>query len=111
MRYLGPSRVAGVGMHVSRVDDRTLVIRPEGGFYGKGRFERASRFAVGDRLEFPGMTVEIRDVERGGLPLEAAFVFDVPLEDESLVWLERRGRVFESFRPPAIGETLVANEN
>jgi hypothetical protein len=99
IRQLGPP--AGGALRVRRVDERTLVVRPRGGFPGGHR-----RWAVGDRELLPGMTVEIREVDRDHRPLEVAYVFDVPLEDESFVWLEWQDSALRPFRPPAIGAAL-----
>ena len=102
MRGLGPANGYAVPLQLTRPDARTLVVRPAGGFR-----RGAGRFAAGDRVELPGMSVEIRRTSRERRPLEVAYTFDVALEDASLVWLVERGPSFERFTPPAIGESLA----
>jgi hypothetical protein len=53
------------------------------------------------------MTAEVIAMTGDGRPAEAAFRFDVPLEDPSLEWLCYRGGRFEPFTPPAVGESRV----
>jgi hypothetical protein len=52
------------------------------------------------------MTVEVTALTDDNRPAEAAFRFSVPLEDASLHWLCYRGKAFEPFTPPAVGETV-----
>jgi hypothetical protein len=62
-------------------------------------------FHAGQRVTVPRMAVEILAVDERGLPVEAAFEFDVPLEDASLKWLcwnwDRKR--YEAFDVPAVG--------
>ena len=53
------------------------------------------------------MTVKITKTTSDNRPYEAAFIFDVPLEDTSLRWLQFKDGAFVPFTPPAIGETVV----
>jgi hypothetical protein len=96
---------------VYRQDARTLVVRPEYGFYAAvfdSLFrDRKHPFSVGDRVELTGMTVEIMELTGDGRPAEAAFTFTVPLEDPSLRWLQYKNGSFVPFTPPAIGENMV----
>jgi len=61
----------------------------------------------GRRVELTGMTVEITAMGNNGKPREAAFTFDVGLEDSSLRWLQFKDGEFVPFTPPAVGETVV----
>jgi len=111
IRSLGAMKAVAVPLEVRRVDERTLVVRPEGGFPVPGARDPELRLAVPDRVELAGMTVKILERDREHLPLEAEFVFDVPLEDGSLVWFQVREGLFEPFSPPRIGETVVLDRN
>lgn len=105
MRVLAPSILS---VAVRRVDERTLAIVPEGGYlrYPLDRVFRSERreFAGGDQVRLTGMTVTIESLTSDGLPAEAAFRFDVPLESPSLHWLCYRSDGFEPFTPPAVGQ-------
>jgi len=63
---------------------------------------------AGDRIALPRMQVEVLEVDHRGFPVEAAFEFDVPLEDPSLKWLlwDWDDDVYETFSLPAQGDTV-----
>jgi hypothetical protein len=93
---------------IRRLDERTLEIRPRGGYLRwvldqVFRSERR-RFALGEKVRLTGMTVTISSLAADGRPAEATFRFDVPLESPSLLWLCFRGAGFEPFTPPAVGQ-------
>ena len=93
---------------IRRLDERTLAIRPKGGYLRwfldqVFRSERR-RFALGEQVRLTGMTVTISSLTADGRPAEATFQFDVPLESPSLIWLCFRGEGFEPFTPPAVGQ-------
>lgn len=91
---------------VTRPDDRTLVLRPEGGYLGtvmEGLVRSEDRpFHVGDRVHLTGLDVEVTGVT-GGRPTEVVYRFGVPLEDPSLRWIAWRKKSFEPFSPPPVG--------
>jgi hypothetical protein len=96
---------------VLRLDERTLAIRPRGGYLRwvldqVFRSERR-RFALGEQVRLSGMTVTINSLTADGRPAEATFRFDVPLESPSLLWLCFRGGGFEPFTPPPVGQDAV----
>ncbi len=98
-RVLAPGLPA---VTIYRPDPRTLLVRPENG-YLRGALDRVFRTELrpmsrGERVELTGMTAEVVELTDDGRPAEVAFRFDVPLEDESLVWLRYRDRRFEPFR-------------
>jgi hypothetical protein len=106
-RVLAPAIPAVI---LRRLDERTLAIRPRGGYLRwfldqVFRSERR-RFALGDRVMLTGMTVTVTDLTADGRPAEATFQFEVPLESPSLLWLCFRGDGFEPFTPPAVGEEV-----
>ena len=96
---------------IYRPDAKTLVIRPEYGYYAfvlDALFRNKQHpFSVGDRVELTGMTVEITELTGDGRTAEAAFIFSVPLEDPSLRWLQYKDGAFVPFTPPAIGQRVV----
>jgi hypothetical protein len=106
IRVLAPAIPA---VTIRRPDDRTLTIRPDGGYlrFALDRVFRSERreMALGERVTLTGMTAEVTELTPDGRPAEVAFHFDVPLEDESLIWLCDRGGTFEPFTPPEIGQS------
>jgi hypothetical protein len=61
--------------------------------------------AVGQRVQLPGLAVEVLAVDSGN-PWRLRFTFDRELEDPSLIWLQARPEGLRRFTPPRIGETL-----
>jgi hypothetical protein len=95
---------------LSRPDSHTLVVRPDWG-YLNGPIDTLARslrhpMAVGDRVEFTGVTIEVTALTEDGRPAEATCRFDVSLEDSSLRWLRWKDGEFVPFTPPAVGETV-----
>jgi len=98
-------------VEVSRPDETTLVARPAAGYLAS-KMDRLVRrddrlLPVGARVEIPGMTATVLEVDARGRPAVVAFRFDVPLEDPSLRWLAWRVGRYEPFVPPAVGTTVV----
>jgi len=95
---------------IRRLDERTIAIKPEGGYlkWGLDLVFRSERkpFALGDRVTLTGMTATINSLTGDGRPVEVAFQFDVPLESPSLLWLCFRGGSFKPFEPPAVGREV-----
>jgi hypothetical protein len=106
-RVLAPALPA---VTVRRVDDRSLAIRPEKGYlrWVMDRVFRGERqpLRLGERVVLSGMTVTVTELTGDGRPAEALFRFDVPLEDRSLHWLCYRGKGYETFTPPGVGESV-----
>jgi hypothetical protein len=107
IRVLAPA-IPFVTIH--RLDERTLAIRPRGGylrwFLDQVFRSDRRRLALGEQVRLTGMTVTISSLTTDGRPAEAMFRFDVPLESPSLLWLCFRGGGFEPFRPPAVGQAV-----
>jgi hypothetical protein len=61
-----------------------------------------------DRIALPRMQVEVLAVDGRGFPVEAAFEFDVPLEDRSLNWLlwDWNRKVYRTMTLPAVGQSM-----
>ena len=119
-------------VRIHRPDERTLIVRPEGGFLvrpgspwnhremeqllfdercGLQSLDRiyrdASPFTKGQRIELIGMTVEITAITEDGRPVEAAFRFLMRLENQFLRWIRWENGSFVPFLPPAVGETVT----
>jgi hypothetical protein len=98
------------GVTIRRLDERTLVVRPHGGYlrFVLDRVFRSERreLALGAQVTLTGMTVTITALTADGRPDEAVFRFDEPLESPSFVWLCYRGAGFELFTLPAVGQEV-----
>jgi len=109
MRLLTSSLFEPVRVH--RTDAYTLVVCPSYGYMAHlldGLFRNEQHpMALGEHVELTGMTVEVTALTDDGRAAEAAFRFDVPLEDASLRWLKYEDGNFVPFSPPAVGETLT----
>jgi hypothetical protein len=110
-----PRRMRGltagpVAVVVTRIDERTIVLRSEPGFF-QGLLGRLFRdpgrpLQVGQEIELPGMSARVVALTADGQPREAEFRFTVPLEDPSLYWLRWEGEGFVPFTPPAVGQRV-----
>jgi hypothetical protein len=107
------TRVLAPGMRsvrIRRPSKNVLIIRPEKGYlyWVADRLFRDVQhpLSLGEKVELTGMTVEVTALTEDGRPAEAAFQFTVPLEDASLLWLCYRGKAFEPFTPPAVGDSV-----
>jgi hypothetical protein len=104
-RVLAPAVPA---VTIRRVDGHTLEIRPKRGYLGLAldRVFRNERrpMAEGQEVKLTGMTVRVTAVTADGRPAVANFRFDEPLESPSFVWLCYRGKSYEPFVPPPVGE-------
>ena len=94
---------------ITRVNDKTIVIRPEPGFlyWPYDELFRTKRRALrlGERVTLTGMTAEVKSLTADGRPNEVAFHFDVPLEDASLRWICYKEGSYRDYRPPALGKS------
>ncbi len=106
-RILAPG-FTGVTFH--RPDERTLVVRPHGGFleWEADQLMRGLHLPLelGEHIKLTGLTIEITALTADRRPAEAAFTFDVPLENPSLRWLQWKDGQFVPFVPPAVGATI-----
>lgn len=105
IRVLAP---AVPSVTIRRLDERTLAIRPKGGYlrWPLDRVFRSERrpLAIGDQTRLTGMTATILTVTEDRRPDDVSFRFDVPLESPSLYWLCYRGDRFEPFVLPQVGQ-------
>jgi hypothetical protein len=109
--------LAGVltAVDVTRVDERTLRVRPEGGFlaHSVDRNWRSLEhpLAKGSVVELSAMTATVTGQTPDGRPAEAELRFHVPLEDPSLVWRWWTRGGYAEWAPPRVGETVHLRGN
>lgn len=61
---------------------------------------------AGKEMIMQGLSVRVVKTDDRGLPIEAVYTFDHPLEDSSLRWFHWSGGAFVPFTPPAVGESV-----
>ena len=113
-RPLPPTRWLATGttdVAITRVDERSLRVRPDGGFIpfvSERMLRRPDRpFARGQRIRLDGVDVDIVDVTADGRPAEIVARFDRPLEDGKLHWAAWKKDGFVPWTPPPVGERIV----
>jgi len=93
-----------------REDRDTLVVVAEAGFLRASvdRLERSLDlpFQVGERIERPDFTAEVRALTADGRPLEVAFHFHAPLESPEYRWLAWGRNGAQEFALPEVGESV-----
>ncbi len=117
-------------LEIERLDDHSLVARPDGGFMPPaghdptgtgGHLNQMRAFAgfdlifqdsgrrskVGDRFTRPGVEIEITALTEEGRPGEATFRFDRSLEDPNLRWVRWQDGIFVPFALPQVGESVT----
>ncbi len=114
-------------LEVTRLDERSLNVRAKSGNLFSGRQERPFHMVymyeafnegfrhskypmhVGDTVELPRMTVNVTEVDAGGLPVEAVFTFSKSLADASLRWLrwDWHDKCFIPFEVPKVGQMVT----
>ncbi|MGQ9684534.1 MAG: hypothetical protein ACUVX9_18570 [Anaerolineae bacterium] len=133
-RYLRALAPAHTSLDVTRLDARTLEVRPRHGYqlppgalvggladlwplahasyacqYGD-LFVRsdAHPLQLGEQVDLSGMSARVTQLTGDGRPLQVRVTFALPLEDPSLYWLRWDWRLqrYVPCRPPRIGETL-----
>ena len=114
-RYVLPLAGVTTAIEITRVDARTLRVRPANGFL-QYTFDRnwrslARPLLPGSEVDLSAMKVTVIDSTDDRRPLTALFRFDAALEDSSLLWLRWSHGAYLPWRPPAIGDTvhLAAN--
>ncbi len=99
-------------VRVRRLDERTLLVRPQAGFLDKDadrlfRNVRRDPLPPGTRVRITGLTIEVTETLPDGRPAAATFTFDVSLDDPSLIWLAWRPvGGFAPFKVPAVGKEV-----
>jgi len=117
---------------VHRQDERTLLLRPEGGFLappsglrgvgGLGpllfdqrkmvfsidqMYRDRSPMKAGSKVTLIGITIEITAINADGFPDEATFRFATKLENPYLRWMQWQEGEFVPFSVPAVGESVT----
>jgi hypothetical protein len=109
LRILTSSILQPVTIH--RPDKYSLIVRPEHGFMAWAMDQLVRRvensYALGEKIVLSGLTVEVVEQTPDGRCAAAVFTFDVPLEDETLRWVQWKNWQFEELVPPEVGETVV----
>lgn len=112
-------------LEVTRIDDKSLKIRAKYGNLLTCKPDRwldidvvymleaissvrsnGNGFHKADRVELPGMTAEIIELDDKSLPVAVLFKFDVSLDDKSLAWVQwswKQDQYFP-FEVPKIGQ-------
>jgi hypothetical protein len=96
-------------VEVTRLDARTLRLRPEGGFFAT-EFEQMVRapdvpFAVGDVVSLSDMRVTITEVDASGRAMQANMRFAEPLESPRWFFARGHWETLDAWAPPAVGHT------
>jgi hypothetical protein len=132
LRILAPAHTR---IEITRIDERTLKIKPESGFliptqidlenelkpfpiahiaytyrYGDAFFrENNPQMPLEGVVDLPGMQVEVQSLTSDGRPWEAHMIFDHALEDASMHWLrwEWDSSSYVPFDIPLVGETIL----
>jgi hypothetical protein len=132
--YLNPTLVLGSGsrpIEVQRPDERTLLVRPDGGFFAQAGnaqyggetapllFDQRRAFLTLDSLyrdrtpmklgwqvQSVGVTIEVTAVTDDGRPAEVAFRFVIDLDNPYLCWKRWQNGAFAPFEVPAVGQTI-----
>lgn len=97
---------------VEREDARTIILRPEGGYFTTPwadifRLPATDPIEAGDRFSLDGLEIEVIAATREGVPSEVRFRFDTPLEDPSLRFVSWRDGAYVPFFPPAPGASVA----
>jgi hypothetical protein len=96
---------------ITRVDDRTLDVRPDGGFipFVSERMLRRldRRFVRGQKITLTGVEVTVTEITDDGRPAQITARFDRSLDDPSLHWEAWRGRGFVPWTPPPVGARVT----
>jgi hypothetical protein len=100
----------GSALEITRSGSRALRVRfPQGFFLNRfSRYvrSRGDRFRAGERIELPGLTVEVESLGAQGAPEQVRYTFPLRLEDPSLRWMIWRDGTYMPWSPPAIGATV-----
>lgn len=97
---------------VTRVDERTIALEPEGGFFPAkyGQLIRDIRdypFEMGDTVTVEGMTVEVKKVLPDGRPKVIHFRFEKPLEHPQYRTVTWRDSLYIPVNLPPAGESIT----
>jgi hypothetical protein len=105
VRILG---IALVPLHLERVDDRTLIVRPQAPFMQRAlsAMYRIDPPTDGWQRRLSGVEVTILEASPAGEPLAIEFRFGCKLESNELLSVEWRDGQFVELELPRVSETL-----
>ena len=114
-RPLPPTRWLATGtsdVAITRTDERTLRVTPEGGFIpfvSERMLRRLDRpFVRGQVIQLGGVDVTVVDVTADGRPADASSArFDRALDDPALHWEAWHKSGFVPWTPPPVGARVV----
>jgi hypothetical protein len=96
---------------VTRIDEVTLRVRPDGGFLAHDMHRLArgpSRpFHGGEVVEVSNLTATVTEITSDGRPRTVEFRFRAPLESPEWLWMRGQGVRLVDWTPPKVGETVV----
>lgn len=111
---LGPMRwlaTGGSAVTVTRLDARSLRVRPEHGFVDRvgEQLLRSPSDAIprGTEVRLSGLTIEVTEEEPDGRPAEVRASFDRVLEDPSFYWCVWQQGRYVPWSPPPVGKSIV----
>jgi len=97
-------------IRVTRLDERTLELEPKAGFV-REQTERVARgnrpFTIDQRIDLPGLHVQVMSLTPDGRPQRARFRFDSKLEDPRYVWRVWLDENFVPFQPPPLNASVM----
>lgn len=94
---------------LSRVDERTVRVRPKNGFRWFLVRDFNHPFKRGEVIDLGDVTVEITAFDSQGFPSEVVYRFDRSIDDPRYVWLVYKARLnqYVPFLPPPVGQTYT----
>jgi hypothetical protein len=97
-------------MDVTRLDARSLEVRPEGGFLSNDiqwlLRTRENRFRVGQRIELSDVSYEVVEITADGRPAAMVARFAQPLESEKFEFMRWGEHEYVPFQLPAVGQRV-----
>jgi hypothetical protein len=100
----------GDPIELSRVDERTLQVRYDGGLLGRPLSElfrdRRLPMKVGDRVDLAGLGIEVLAITPEGRAETVRFRFEDSLDAASLLFYRWENAGFRRMTLPAVGETV-----
>jgi hypothetical protein len=106
------SLVSGTSsIKITRIDDNTIIVHPKDGIITTPCDElyrsKSDPMKIGQRVMLKGMSAEVLSLRKDNLPEKVKFKFDAPLEDKTYKFLQWKDDSYQSFVPPAVGETII----
>ena len=104
--------VTPVAVEVCRIDENSIRVRIPGGLF-KGfpgplyRSLDEDPISVNQEFHVTGMTARVTAMNKENGPEEIVYWFSVPLEDNSLKWLQWKDCSYEAFSPPLVGKSVL----